>query len=582
MKTFKMDWQYLFKPTWASKNTSAANTATTNIKGNSAILDKKASVSTQIADYLGFTRYDGAGKYTTTSELIQSSAIIISGNSFTEDNSALACVNRISKDLSTFNTSFDVFGARLRILGELAKMQQNQDKQISEYNQYPKGRMAVWTTPTASQPLRISSGGISFYTNTNNEGYYVELVALSSSDKDATVSSDDSIYTLYLYKLKLVDNILKPTVLLKKFVPILTDSGFFLDKGGDISSVYDLYVQISKSSNGRFLSVYLNNNIVGSVEDEANNIAETQNIGTFIRGSSNLMFESIYAIDSKNNNGDETKVSDVYVSDNYSSLKNYAVSGIVQSTFLNKLSASSPYSTTKTDGTTVSKLYYEEFGTIMREMVYLNVKFNKAYPALYSSVVQPYASRGFCISGYNPTPYGAEFLVFNVTDTLLSLSSTSGNYLRIIGTSFTQNAKQDLTVDEYYSIKTSLSNQDSILSNTDITQYKKDYLNIKNSRMTYGIKSFSIESAYIQNYNAANDLMKWLIPKLSNPKKSIGVDVFGMPIIQLGDIIKIDYVSPDLSITQISKNSNFVVYGIEYSKDDSGLAILVYGSEVLR
>lgn len=582
IKTFKMDWQYLFKPEWSQNNSSTANTTTTNIKNNSAILDKKASVSTQIANYLGFTRYDGAGKYTTASELIQSSSIIVSGASFSEQYSALSCINRISKDLTTFNTSFDTFGARLRILGDLPQIKKNEDNTISSFSQFPKGRMALWSTATASQPLQISSGGISFYTNTNNEGYYLELVALSNSSKDATVSSDDSIYTLYLYKLKIVDGILTPTILLKRFVPILTDAGTFLDKGGDISTVYDLSVQISKTSNGRFLSVYLNNNIVGSTEDQANNITAIQNVGTFVRGSSSLMFENIYAIDTADNNGNETKVSDVYAMDNSSSLKNYAVSGIVQSTFLNKLSASSPYSTTKTDGTTVSKLYYEEFGTIMREMTYLNIKFNKAYPALYSSIAQPYASKGFCISGYNPTPYGAEFLIFNVTDTLLSLSSTSANYLRILGTSFTQNAKQELTVDEYYSRRTSLSNQDSILSNTDITQYKKDYLNIKNSRMTYGIKSFSIESAYIQNYNAANDLMKWLIPKLSNPKKSIGVDVFGMPIIQLGDIIKIDYVSPDLSITQISKNSNFVVYGIEYSKDDSGLAILIYGSEVLR
>jgi hypothetical protein len=41
--------------------------------------------------------------------------------------------------------------------------------------------------------------------------------------------------------------------------------------------------------------------------------------------------------------------------------------------------------------------------------------------------------QGYVVSGYMPSAYRAEFLIFNATDTALSLDESSGNYLRIQG-----------------------------------------------------------------------------------------------------------------------------------------------------
>jgi hypothetical protein len=65
------------------------------------------------------------------------------------------------------------------------------------------------------------------------------------------------------------------------------------------------------------------------------------------------------------------------------------------------------------------------------------------------------------------------------------------------------------------------------------------------------------------------------------PRKSIGLQVFGMPILQLGDIVAIDYTSND-SIEQISlRDSRFVVYNIEYSRSLEGPSMSVFLSEVI-
>jgi hypothetical protein len=64
------------------------------------------------------------------------------------------------------------------------------------------------------------------------------------------------------------------------------------------------------------------------------------------------------------------------------------------------------------------------------------------------------------------------------------------------------------------------------------------------------------------------------------PRKSVGVKIFANPMIQLGDIVNLDYV--DNSINMVSPSaSRFVVYNIEYSKDQSGPSMTVFLSEVV-
>jgi hypothetical protein len=73
--------------------------------------------------------------------------------------------------------------------------------------------------------------------------------------------------------------------------------------------------------------------------------------------------------------------------------------------------------------------------------------------------------------------------------------------------------------------------------------------------------------------------MDWMIKRIMKPRRSVGMSVFAMPTLQLGDIVEIQYEDKN-SITQIS-SARFIVYSIEYSKDGSGPSMVVYLSEVV-
>ena len=64
------------------------------------------------------------------------------------------------------------------------------------------------------------------------------------------------------------------------------------------------------------------------------------------------------------------------------------------------------------------------------------------------------------------------------------------------------------------------------------------------------------------------------------PRRSIGVKIFANPMIQLGDIVSLDYIENGIDKTG-SANSRFVIYNIEYSKNQDGPEMTVFLSEVV-
>jgi hypothetical protein len=75
--------------------------------------------------------------------------------------------------------------------------------------------------------------------------------------------------------------------------------------------------------------------------------------------------------------------------------------------------------------------------------------------------------------------------------------------------------------------------------------------------------------------------MDWIANKIMRPRKSIGVNVFSMPTLQLGDIVNIDMKDEDGTEQVAPESSRFVVYQIEYNKSNQGPEMSVYLSEVV-
>jgi hypothetical protein len=228
-------------------------------------------------------------------------------------------------------------------------------------------------------------------------------------------------------------------------------------------------------------------------------------------------------------------------------------------------------------------IYYEEFGTILREAAYFNVLYDRAYPALYAKLMKTANSlKGYTTSGFYAWSYGAEFLIFNNCDFAIALDDTSGNYLRILGAAFTQSTTYNLTVDELYKKRSNLL--DTALGKSP-TLYNaltvdKEYNEIKNSRERYGRNEITIESPYIQSTDVAEDVFGWIIKKVSKPRKMIGLSTFGTQNLQLGDIVDVKYLSKEGIDVVVPDGKRFVIYQIEHSQKSEGPETTMYLAEV--
>ena len=306
-------------------------------------------------------------------------------------------------------------------------------------------------------------------------------------------------------------------------------------------------------------------------------------VGLFVRGNAKAMFENVYAL-GKNyatNTVFDTNIPIAKIfgdQDNEinasEALSKYALSGIVQNTYLSQINPQSVPG---------YELYFEEFGTILREAAYFNVKYDRAYPALYAKIA-PTANRlkGYTVSGFTADSYGAEFLVFNNTDTILSLDEKTGNYLRILGVTFTQDNTSSITVDDFLKKKGNLSDPELVGSTIVESPFKftEQYEKVKQSRILYGKNDFSLDSIYIQNQDAAEELLEWIINKNIRPRKSVGLNIFSMPTLQLGDIVNIYYKDKNAIDMVDSELTKYVVYNINYKRSSAGPEMTVYLSEV--
>ena len=509
---------------------------------------------------------------------IQSSAFIFTGPSFTTSQNPVDFVSYVYKPL---DNKYKHFGTRLRIIGKQNAGETNSQTPIGSTQYY------LGEPKQADQNVVVggASGGIAVMVNPQtNNGYYFEIAALTENNVNSYTNADN-LHTMLFYKVVKSGSTTKavPVKLWGGLAQILVDDGKFTGQGRmtteENPTVYDLSVEYRDSGSVRTFYLYVNNKQVATVID-SDPLPIYNNLALFVRGSSRLMFENVFAL--TNNYAQNTSyeldlpTSSLFSDDEITvseSFRRYAMSGVVQASYLSGISPTEPPK---------YNMYFEEFGTIMREAAYFNVRYDKAYPALYAKLSPTFNRvKGYTTSGFIASAYGAEFMVFNATDTALNLDETGGNYLRIQGVTFTQESQHTLTVDEFFSRNSDFSRPQFSESTLVVspTKSKKEYQDIKASRLTHGRNEFSLNAPYIQTHDDADNMMSWVISKIMKPRRSIGLNVFGMPVLQLGDIIEIDYKVDN--VNQVSLDgARFVVYQIEYSYSEGGPTMQVYVSEV--
>ena len=522
----------------------------------------------------------------TQSGTIQSSAFVMNGPSFKTTEVPLNFVSYVYKNL---NNAYKHFGTRIRIVGKIENNTSRTQTPIGSTTYY----QTSGTQPDQTVSIGGGSGGLAVLLNPEtNNGYYFEIVALTEDNinsylkLDTKGNAEKSINNILFYKIKKdsSNNNAIPIKLWGGLSKILVDDGRFTGQyrmaGEENPTVYDLSVEYEDIGKIRRFYLYINNKLV-KVVDDTDPLPIYNNMALFTRGSSRCMFENIYALSENYSQNTVFTVGETLASalsegkiNANESFRKYAMSGVVQATHLSGISAQEPPK---------YNMYFEEFGSIMRECAYFDVKYDRAYPALYAQLSPTFNRiKGYTTSGFIADSYGAEFLIFNATDTALSLDETSGNFLRIQGVTFTQDTTHELTVDEYFKKRGNLSDpefQGSSLIFSPLVE-KAKYDEIRQSRMIYGKNEFSIDSIYIQTDDDAQALMGWIINKVMHPKKSVGVNLFSIPTMQLGDIVTINYKDSSGLDLVASDSSRFVVYNIEYSRSNNGPSMTTYLAEV--
>jgi hypothetical protein len=524
--------------------------------------------------------------------LVQSSALVFQGKDFSTaiDSSAINNLYYVYKTLD--QSVFKHFGTRVRIIGEPQGQKTTEDGKViivstplngmTYYQNNASSTSNTTTSPEEKINIAGNSGGIAVLLNpTTNLGYYFEIIALDN----ATTNTHNVIF----YKIVpgVGETQAVPVKLFSAYDETINyDSGEFFGisrkYNEENTSIYDLAVEYEDlaNSNIRRFYLYINNELIAQVDD-VDPLPKYQSTALFVRGSSKCMFENIYALSdnySKNtgfeiNNQISRTFSTKSITAN-DAIKKYALSGILQEAYLKGIN---------TITTPTRSIFYDEFGTIMRECAYINAKFDNAYPALYAKMVMmPDRLKEYTVSGFQANAYGAEFLVFNATDSLLNLGTDTSNTLQIMGIAFTSDSSSELTVDDYFKKRSNFSDPelkgDAIVYSPKIE--KEKYNNLKLSRLKHGRTDFNINVEYIQTTEEAEELMGWLLDKLMVPKKSIGLKIFANPTIQLGDIVSIDYKNNNgLDLVALT-SSRFVVYNIEYSRSLGGPDMTIYLSEV--
>lgn len=447
---------------------------------------------------------------------------------------------------------YDLFGARIGVIGTSMN-------DSAAVNQDPIGSMQLGviqsTDPSVpDQTISGAGGGLAFLLNrnvtvenrkTSYDGYYFEIIALNSSytnnEIDGVVETVFTNVNFYKMNRALKDgnyyNV--PIKLWSTYADILVTSGSQAARDRLVpgtSLVYDLAVEAKKvgrvGAQIRVFHLYLNDVLIGIVEESEKDSTgyltdwspDKTELGIFVRGASQIQVEHIYAVATKT-----VDPAPIYLDSKVMS----------RPTAFRYFSPSSIYSSAQIDGSIASNgIYFEEFGSIAREVKHVKPKFDM-FPVFTSMIApRPIFDRSYSISGYYADPYEAEFLIWSHADRLLDVASEE-TPLNITGICFENNTEQILTMDDYLLGEYAGSSR-SVSYDAGINLRNRLMI----ARSQGETERVELDSDYIQNREYALKMMKWLSGFIGEERLELRINAFGVPHLQIGDIVTVDHKIP--------------------------------------
>lgn len=268
---------------------------------------------------------------------------------------------------------------------------------------------------------------------------------------------------------------------------------------------YPLDVMIERSSNKNVVYAVINGSNIKLV-DEANPIPNTGVAGLVVGGQSTAYFDYFY------NKKNEKSQMDL--------VNTRSVGKLIASGLFTKLQFQQQNSS--------SNFEYLEFGTVLREIYNAKPTYQQAYPVL-AEASNPLAQVVGARLGY----IKGDFFIFNTSSSSISIADSAG---RTVGV---------------YGITISNTGQNTFETEKDSSRLKE---------------TTTFDLIWVQDVDSAKSLSDFLVQQWSRSVIDIDLDVFGNPLLQVGDIVNV--IHPELNL---SSSTKFVIksinHNIEYGID---------------
>lgn len=298
-------------------------------------------------------------------------------------------------------------------------------------------------------------------------------------------------------------------------------------KGATFAVTDDVWLDIDVAVVGADFTVSVNGNVVLRATDHSATLQPTGSCGLYVRGNGVVDFEYFYALSDTGIGGTDLDtqsyldlINGGYYSDQY--YKDNLYQTRVMHTITNRRGAK-------------SNVYYpgygdrifDEFGMLIHEVRPYEITFDK-FPVLYSSLYVSNDSQSV-VDEYTHFPYKAKFTVANAARNNAVL-----------------NGDDSLT----YGPDNIVNQKMMITGRTIQVADAVDYVVTNDAAVrARGEISLEIDSTWVQSKDAAKTLGDWISDNWSEPSDTIQVEIYGNPLLQIGDIVGVNYPPNDMTST---------------------------------
>lgn len=380
-------------------------------------------------------------------------------------------------------------------------------------------------------------------------GYFLEVEEVGNITKDQL--KDANFYNMRLYKVyKDSNGIYRTKNLGRAWVnQSATESKLIDIKNIDQDpkswvETSDLIITIDQTPKNYIYRVYWEDQqVITAKEPRSKKQNENSNIiGLFVRSNSEAVFEHLMAAE-VNKNG-RYPVSTIFGKHSpYMPLQKAAQKSLLPPGF-----------TTAIVGNQSVRVFYEDFGRVVREARKFNVTFSS--PSIYSMPISlSRVNPAYNVANYSFSSYGAEFWVFNTSNSSINISQGTALPLSIAGVAINKLNPGEVKLSDYIKTRVGEDNEKALLLERNIKKY--------------GSNAYTVSGEYINSMQQANSILSWILENSTKTKKTIAAQVFPNPLLELGDKVRIFYPELGYSYTQ-QGDKVYYIHSISYSVDNEG------------